>query len=149
MNTPKISGLEFLQKVEPTVKDDKIKYPSKAVIFDALFEACGTNFSQADFPDVKHADCVLKLHSARAKMFINGYEKRREQLKEVDNLLIKPEIKDYLLVSLGAFMKAGGKKDDFAKELKTFKNMHEFRTQPAKRPMPIRSRGAHTALCLT
>lgn len=145
MNTPKINGLEFLHKLEPVVNGDKTQYPSKAIIFDALFGVCGTKFSQTDFPDVKQADCILKLHSARAKMFINGYEKRREQLGEIDDLLIKPETKDYLQVALGAFIKTGGKKADFVKELNTFKSMHEFRNQPMKRPMPLRPRTAQMA----
>lgn len=129
IDTPKISGLEFLQKLEPIITSDKKTYPNKASVFNALFEARGTDFSAKDFPNDKEADCVINLQATRAKIFISGYEKRKEQLQDVDALLIKPENKDYLLASLGAFLKSGGKKEDFKKELNTFKNMYEFKQE--------------------
>ncbi len=131
--TEKFSGLDFLNAVEAKEGDGKNR---KAAIFNALFKACGTEFSDKDFPERSANDEIsklrIKLEAPKRAIFIYGYERKKQQLKangqynEVGQHLIKPENRDYMLVAMGAYLDSGGKVGDFRKDLDIYKNKYRF-----------------------
>ena len=146
MTTEKYSGKDFLNAIEANEADGKNR---KETIFNALFNACGTEFSDKDFPERSSNDEIAKLRinleTPKRKRFITGYENSKEQLismgraHEVEELP-KPKTEDYMVVAMGAYLKAGGKIGDFRKDMEVYKNKYTFeKTQQAAHAMSLQT----------
>lgn len=147
MTTEKYSGKDFLSAIEAQDGDGKNR---KETIFNALFNACGTEFSDKDFPERSSNDEIaklrIKLEAPKRTLFIAGYERKKMQLEanghldDVEPMLIKPKTEDYMVVAMGAYLKAGGKIGDFRKDMEIYKNKYTFeKTQQAAHAMSLQA----------
>ncbi len=126
MNKTVKTGADFLEKSTP--KDGHS--PSKKEIFDALFEARGTEICLNDENgkevsiDKYIEDKIKDAGTAENAKLTIGMSAGRSKIRIITN---SPELqdRDFVNVSLSSFVKAGGKLEDFAKDMDTYKKQYK------------------------
>lgn len=125
MEKSTVSSQGFLKALSPEVKDGVKYFPSKKTIFNTLIEARGMDVSTAHLPEISENPQMNAIHASAA-----GVNAVRARIKIATN---SKDVTDshFVDVALDAYIKSGGKFEDFTTDLALHKRMHEFEQQPA------------------
>lgn len=135
MNEKPLTGPEFIKMVEPKKDGSVIRFADKKTIFNALFEARGTGVSAdhlsppSDKESINVSRAQVNAAWARIRIFSGAYDVTDSH---------------YVDIALDAYLKRGGKYNEFAQELDVHKKAYEQHQQnrlPPARPNlePVRN----------
>lgn len=123
MNMTKHTGHEFLSAVRPKKIGEVTVFPRKQDIFDALIEARGANVSLEHLPPVSDSP------------IINGFRGKTAHINAIKSeIKIQTNSSDvtdshYVDIALDAYINAGGKFENFAKEFSAHREEYESKHQ--------------------
>lgn len=124
MNTrPKLSGSEFMKKVSPKQTGSIIKFPETKEIFFALIEARGLEVNAGHLRPASDNPAMNEIYAKTARInAIKSSMKIRSNSSDVTD-------SHYVDVALDAYIKTGGKYENFAGQLELHKKMYRFQNQ--------------------